>query len=183
MLEHAVERIESALPGSETVIVVSPEYRDLAPDRQIVIGGTTRWQSVKNAIESTDAEQADVITVHDGARPLPSAGMIRRVVEACDTHQGAIPVVEVTDSLCLTDGTPVKRADFRAVQTPQAFRADLLRQAYRLPYSENFTDDASVMSAAGFTDIALVEGNPSNIKITRPADIKIAEIYLNEFRS
>lgn len=87
-------------------------------------------------------------------------------------------MVEVTDSLRRTDGTPVARADFRAVQTPQAFRADLLRQAYCLPYSPVFTDDASVMSAAGFTDIAMVEGDSMNLKITRPADLDIAGIYL-----
>lgn len=180
VLEHAVGRIEAALPQSQTVVVVSADYRDLAPDRRIVIGGKTRWESVKNAIEATKADEADVIIVHDGARPLPQAEMIRCVVDACESHQGAIPVVEVTDSLCTTYGSPVKRSDFRAVQTPQAFRAKLLRQAYELPYSERFTDDASVMAAAGFTDVALVEGNPENIKITRPADIKIAEIYLNE---
>lgn len=178
VLDHALERIENALPGSVTVVVLSPQFMDRAAGRMAVAGGANRWESVRNAIEATAGIEADVITVHDGARPLPSAGMIMRVVEACGRHHGAIPVVEVTDSLRRVDGTPVDRAAFRAVQTPQAFRADLLRRAYTLPYRTEFTDDASVMTAAGFSDIAMVDGDPMNIKITRPADIEVAEVYL-----
>ncbi|MDE7389133.1 MAG: 2-C-methyl-D-erythritol 4-phosphate cytidylyltransferase [Muribaculaceae bacterium] len=180
VLDHAIEHIESALPGSTTVVVLSPEHLHRVNGRITAIGGSTRWESVKHALEATADMKADVITVHDGARPLPPADMIRRVTEACRTHQGAIPVIEVTDSLRRKDGTPVNRSEFRAVQTPQAFRADLLRHAYSLPYRPDFTDDASVMSAAGYTDIALVDGDPRNLKITRPADIEIAAIYLRK---
>lgn len=178
VLNHAIRRIEQATTGAVTVVVLSEAFMDMAPGRMAVCGGASRWESVKNALMATADMDADVITIHDGARPLPSAAMIRRVIEACGCHQGAIPVVEVTDSLRRADGTPANRAEFRAVQTPQAFRSDLLRKAYELPFHPDFTDDASVMSAAGFTDIALVDGDPMNLKITRPADIDIAEIYL-----
>lgn len=178
VLDNALWRIENALPGSVTVVVLSPAYFDRADGRMAVEGGATRWESVKNALDATADIPADVITVHDGARPLPSKAMIHRVVAACRVHQGAIPVVEVTDSLRRTDGTPADRSQFRAVQTPQAFRADLLRQSYTLPERADFTDDASVMTAAGFADIALVDGDPCNIKITLPLDLKIAELYL-----
>ena len=87
-------------------------------------------------------------------------------------------MIPVTDSLRHIDGHAVNRAEFRAVQTPQAFRADLLRRAYSLPYSDTFTDDASVMSAAGFSDIALTEGDPMNLKITLPLDLEIAKLYI-----
>lgn len=106
--------------------------------------------------------------------------MVRRVTDACSGHQGAIPVVAVTDSLRRVDGAPVNRADFRAVQTPQAFRADLLRRAYELPESPGFTDDASVMTAAGFNDVAMVNGDVYNIKITNPMDLRIAALYLED---
>ena len=135
---------------------------------------------MRNALAECAHVEADVILVHDGARPLPSRSMMERVVAACRDHQGAIPVVAVTDSLRRADGSPANRADFRAVQTPQAFRADLLRQAYGVPESPEFTDDASVMTAAGFGDIALVDGDTRNIKITNPMDLKIAGLYLED---
>ena len=74
---------------------------------------------------------------------------------------------------------PVDRKEFQAAQTPQGFKLWRLREAYALPYQESFTDDASVMAEAGFTDIRLVEGNPDNIKITNPRDIIIAEALLD----
>lgn len=179
VLCHAVERLQRAMPGSVTVVVIASEWRDFAPEGAIVAEpGATRWQSVNNALQVCEHIDADIITVHDGARPLPSSAMIRRVVEACAQHQGAIPVVPVTDSLRRVDGSPANRVEFRAVQTPQAFRADLLRCAYRLGERPEFTDDASVMSAAGFADIALVDGDPMNLKITLPPDIDIAALYL-----
>lgn len=178
VVHHAARRLAEALPEALTVMVIDPDRAHMAPPGAIIAApGATRWQSVKNALRACAAEPADVILVHDGARPLPSAAMIRRVVDACASHHGAIPVVPVTDSLRRVDGSPVNRAEFRAVQTPQGFRADMLRRAYELPERDGFTDDASVMSAAGFTDIALVDGDPCNLKITLPLDLKIAELY------
>ncbi|MCM1095888.1 MAG: 2-C-methyl-D-erythritol 4-phosphate cytidylyltransferase, partial [Terasakiella sp.] len=72
----------------------------------------------------------------------------------------------------------VDRAGLRAVQTPQAFRADLLRRAYRLPYRADFTDDASVFEAAGLGEIVLTQGDPDNIKITNPRDLAVARLIL-----
>ena len=184
VLHHAARRLTAALAdrGEVTLVtVIDPGRDDMAPaGSRTAAPGATRWESVRNALEATADVPADVILVHDGARPLPSARLIRETAEACLEHDGAIPVVAVTDSLRRSDGSPANRAEFRAVQTPQAFRADLLREAYRLPYREEFTDDASVMSAAGFTDIALTPGDPDNIKITLPRDLKIAEIILAE---
>lgn len=177
---HAVRRLRAATGNAPTVVVVSPGYEDEVPDGCLVAhGGATRGESVRNALRAIEGMTADVILVHDGARPLPSRRSIDCAIEACRTHQGAIPVVPVIDSLRrASDGAPVNRADFRCVQTPQAFRADLLRQAYKLTEGEEFTDDASVMTAAGFGDIALTEGSPQNLKITLPLDLEIASIYL-----
>lgn len=180
VLHHAADRLIRALAGALTVVVIDPAWADMAPPGAILAApGHSRWESVRNALDACSAEPADVILVHDGARPLPDPAMIRRVADACREHQGAIPVVPVTDSLRRVDGTPADRSQFRAVQTPQAFRADLLRRAYALPEQPDFTDDASVMSAAGFTDIALVDGDPRNLKITLPFDLRIAELYLD----
>lgn len=177
VLEHACARFE----GARLVVVVDPAWAEYVPAGAITaLPGRTRWESVRNALDACRDIPADVIMVHDGARPLVSRRIIARVADACRRHQGAIPVVAVTDSLRHADGTAADRSDFRAVQTPQAFRADLLRAAYDLPERPDFTDDASVMSAAGFNDIAMVDGEPSNIKITHPMDLKIASLYLND---
>ena len=180
VLHHAISRIKAATPDSHTVVVMSRDWAESVDSLgcTVAIGGATRWHSVKNALAACSDIAADVITVHDGARPLPSSDMIQRVIHACVNHHGAIPVIPVTDSLRRTDGTPANRADFRAVQTPQAFRAELLRRAYDVEFRPEFTDDASVMTAAGFTDITLVEGDPMNLKITLPMDIEIANVYL-----
>lgn len=180
VLHHAMERLARAIPDALTILVIDSDWKDMAPSGAIIASpGRTRRESIKNALNACADYPADVIIVHDGARPLPSEDMIRRVAEACTYHQGAIPVIAVTDSLRRADGSPANRAEFRAVQTPQAFRADLLRLAYNQPERDADTDDASVMNGAGFTDIALVEGDPCNLKITNPMDLKVAEVYLS----
>lgn len=180
VLAHAVERLREATDNAPTVVVVSPGFEDEVPDGCMVAhGGATRGGSVRNALRASESVEADVILIHDGARPLPSDRSIRQAIAACLEHQGAIPCIPVIDSLRrASDGAPVDRADFRCVQTPQAFRADLLRQAYELTSGREFTDDASVMSAAGFSDIALTEGDSCNLKITLPLDLEIAALYL-----
>lgn len=177
VLEHACGRFADM----QLVVVADTQWNSYIPAGALTAEpGRTRWESVKNALAVCKDIEADVILVHDGARPLVSDAVINRVIDACRTHQGAIPVVPVTDSLRRVDGSPADRAEFRAVQTPQGFRAELLRMAYELPERPDFTDDASVMSAAGFTDIAMVDGEPSNLKITHTLDLKIAELWMRQ---
>lgn len=154
----------------------------------IAIGGDTRFDSVRNALATVDPA-ADVVLVHDGARPFPSAGMIKRIVEAFERGDvdGAIPAIPVTDSIRKTTGgeTSVKvdRSLLRAVQTPQAFIRQRLHQAYILASDGHlFTDDASVMENAGFNRLALVDGDVCNIKITNPVDIDVAEAILRHIQ-
>jgi 2-C-methyl-D-erythritol 4-phosphate cytidylyltransferase len=123
--------------------------------------------------------------VHDGARPLVDTRVIHDAVAAAARPgvDGAVPAVAVTDSVRLLndDGssTPLVRQRLRAVQTPQAFPAQLLRKAYELPFSPEFTDDASVMSVfRPHANIVLTEGSAENIKITHPADIALAEMII-----
>ncbi len=190
VLMETIGRMRRA--GGDLLLVISSDMEDMWRDMCLrhsfespvtVAGGSTRWESVRNALAHPLALNASVITVHDGARPLPDTDLIDRVTSIPDGVDGNIPVIAVTDSLrrCRADGSSeaVDRSLYRAVQTPQAFRGDSLRKAYSLPYSPKFTDDASVMEAAGFTRLQMVEGNPRNIKITRPGDIDIALIYLN----
>ena len=190
VLMHTIDSFRAATPGAQIIVAMHPAYMDVWRDMcaessyaspLVVAGGSTRWESVRNALAAVDS-QADVITVHDAARPLVDPSLIRRVVSAVESGAtGAIPVIAVTDSLRRVNGESgasqaADRSQFRAVQTPQGFPARLLRKAYSLPFSPGFTDDASVMEAAGFGPLTLVEGSPYNIKITHPADIEIAAL-------
>ena len=190
VLMHTIENMRRALPQSQIVLVLNRDFIDywtelcvkysfISP--KVVEGGDTRWQSVKNAIDEIPA-YAQVITVHDGARPIVDSMMVERLISALDDAVGAIPVVSVTDSLRQINekgSIPVDRSLYKAVQTPQAFHADKLIEAYSLPFDATFTDDASVLAALGY-DVALVEGDTYNIKITNPLDIEIAQLYLRQ---
>lgn len=190
VLMHTIENMRKALPDSHIVLVLNKDFIDYWAELceeysfvspTIVEGGDTRWQSVKNAIDKIPAD-AQVITVHDGARPIVNADMVARLIDALDSAPGAIPVVSVTDSLRQINesgSTPVNRSLYKAVQTPQAFHADKLVEAYSLPFNATFTDDASVLAALGY-DVILVEGDTNNIKITNPLDIDIAQLYLRQ---
>lgn len=192
LLMHTIDRLRAIVPHGVITLVISRDMESLWLDLcreysfespKIAYGGATRWESVSNALASTDSD-AEIIMVHDGVRPLVDSSIIYSIYEAlADTEvDGAIPVIPVTDSLreVHSDGSSVSvdRSTMRAVQTPQAFRGERLRKAYSLPYSTTFTDDASVMEAAGFSNFRLTEGSVSNIKITNPGDIAVAELLM-----
>lgn len=164
-----------------------PYWRELCEKHRfglthtVVAGGETRFQSVKNGLAV--ASEADIVLVHDGVRPLADDGVIARVIRTAMMNGAAVPVVPVIDSLRRISGgdghsVAVDRAEFRAVQTPQGFRGDLLREAYSVLYDERFTDDASVVELSGLGTVALTEGSPANIKITTPADLAVAQVLL-----
>jgi 2-C-methyl-D-erythritol 4-phosphate cytidylyltransferase/2-C-methyl-D-erythritol 2,4-cyclodiphosphate synthase len=146
-----------------------------------VAGGATRQESVHRGLEAlADAAPACVL-IHDGARPLVSASLIDRVLGALDGAPGAVPALEVADTLKRGDGATVAetvdRTGLYRVQTPQGFRyADILA-AHRSAGSNDFTDDAAIAEAAGHT-IALVPGDEANLKITLEDDLVRATAWL-----
>ncbi len=158
------------------------EKFNFAVPHSVVAGGETRWHSVKNALDSIgDVDGVDVIAVHDGVRPMVTAEIISRTLEAARRDGAAIPVVALNDSVRQVDGDDshaLDRSSLRAVQTPQVFDARLLVDAYQQPYDPTFTDDASVVEKFG-RHVTLVEGDPMNLKITRPMDLALAEYLLN----
>ncbi len=190
---HTINALRAAIPHARLTLVISSEMADLWQDfclkhnfvsPAVVYGGSTRWESVRNALSAAD-RPADIVMVHDAVRPLVSRQLVDMLMDALSSDpgvDGAIPAVAVTDSLRmqLGDGLSksIDRSSMRAVQTPQAFRGYRLRQAYDLPYRDCFTDDASVMEAAGFGNLKLTEGSSHNIKITNPGDIAIAEVLM-----
>jgi 2-C-methyl-D-erythritol 4-phosphate cytidylyltransferase len=159
------------------VAVVAPD-RVGAPEPgadAVVAGAATRSASVRAGLAVVPAD-AEVVVVHDGARPLAGAELFARVVEAVrEGADAAVPAVEVTDTLRHRSGAPVDRGELVAVQTPQAFRAAALRQAHT--GEPEASDDASLVEAAG-GKVVVVDGSPANLKITRPVDLIVAEALL-----
>ncbi len=142
---------------------------------QVVHGGDERYFSVKSGLEKISNDC--LVAIHDGVRPLVSKQVIANTFQAAATHGGAIPVISPSESirqLHENKSAPVDRNRFVLVQTPQIFKAGLIKEAYDIPYQPGFTDDATVFEAGGHT-VHLEEGNVENIKITRPADITFAE--------
>ena len=189
IVARTINTFSEALPGAE-IVVVLPEAHiplwenlrarfDVAPHR-IVAGGKERFHSVLNGINALSSE-VEYIAVHDGVRALVTKRLIIRAMLAVEEHDAVIPVVDVVDSYRRVEGDNshiVPRSELRIVQTPQIFKAQLLRDAYNVAFSPAFTDDAAVVDAFG-GHITLVEGERTNIKITTPEDITLAENFLN----
>lgn len=153
------------------------EYHFTIPHR-IADGGETRFHSVRNGLELVDGP--GLVAVHDGVRPFVSQEVIARCYELAAAELAVVPVVKVVETVRqLTDAgsMTVNRDDYRLVQTPQVFDAEVLKQAYSMPYTPAFTDDASVVEAWG-VPVTLTEGNRENIKITTPFDLKVAAALL-----
>jgi len=145
---------------------------------QIIAGGSTRFQSVKNGLDSIFGPA--LIAVHDGVRPLVSIETISRCFDKAEAFGTAIPVVDLVDSIrqIMPEGSQsVDRSAFKQVQTPQVFDSGILKNAYEQDFSTLFTDDASVVESMG-AKIQLVEGNRENIKITTAFDLEMAEFLL-----
>jgi len=151
---------------------------------QLIPGGVTRQASVYNALKHA-AKEFDIVLVHDGARPLVGRALIETAINDAARYGAVVPAVEVKDTIKVISGelitkTP-ERASLRAVQTPQAFRADLLISAFESAISAGFTgtDEASLVERAGLT-VKIFTGSYENIKITTPEDMLIARSILQK---
>ena len=146
---------------------------------EIADGGETRFHSVKNGLALINGISG-MVGVHDGVRPFVSQEVIARCFREAAVRKAVIPVIDVVETVRHLTGSgseTVNRNDYKLVQTPQVFDADLLRRAYEQEFTPFFTDDASVVEAMG-VPVHLVEGNRENIKITTPFDLKVASALL-----
>lgn len=142
-------------------------------------GGETRFQSVKNGLALVQTPA--LVGVHDGVRPFVAQAVIARCYALAEEKKAVIPVIDVVETVrhLVDEGSvTVSRDEYKLVQTPQVFDADLLIRAYGQPYTPHFTDDASVVEALGMP-VVLTEGNRENIKITTPFDLKIASALID----
>lgn len=193
VLMTTIERLRHARPDAEMVLVLSAESVEYWQEQcrrygfdgpKIVEGGATRWESVRNALEAMDTGSGDIVMIHDGARPLVMKSVVDALVDTVEASgRGAVPVVPVSDSMRIVSSAGVSeavdRSRFRLVQTPQAFPAAMVKEAYQRPYSALFTDDASVVEAAFGIPVELVDGNPATLKITHSADLAAVEHLLS----
>ena len=142
---------------------------------KMAVGGDTRFQSVKNGLRLVEEES--IIFVHDAVRCLASAALIRRCYELAMETGTAVPVIPSTDSVRILNeegNAMVDRNKVMLVQTPQTFHSKILLPAFDIDYKDKFTDEATVVEAYGLR-VSLAEGEETNIKITRPIDLFIAE--------
>lgn len=188
VLMHTIERFREYSQRLGIIVVLPHAQQELwrqlcrkhgfTVPHTVVDGGDTRFQSSKNGLAAVPDDADGVVGIHDGVRPFVSVEVIGRCFEAARKHGAALPVMPVTDTLRQVDadgnGHNVQRSMFRSVQTPQAFCIGLVKKAFDVPYSEAFTDDASVAEAAG-TMVTMVDGNRENIKLTTPYDLLFAE--------
>jgi 2-C-methyl-D-erythritol 4-phosphate cytidylyltransferase len=162
------------LSYAQMVLQAFPERIDMA----IVQGGETRFHSVQNGLKAVSDNS--VIFVHDGVRPLVSAELVRHCYAQAVEKGSAIPAIAVADSMRIVDGDnsqPVDRQNMRSIQTPQTFKSDILLPAFEQTYRDEFTDEATVVEAYG-EEVYLIEGEKSNIKLTTPEDMLVAETIL-----
>lgn len=187
VLLRSAERIFEAFPDADLVTVlpkahfetwkkICRDYEFNHPQR-LVEGGITRFHSVKNALAVIP--DGAVVAVHDGVRPLVSVNLLRRMRAAMDGARALVPSLKVVDSLKFADGTLPEpdRSKIIAVQTPQMFLSEELKDAYTQPYDLIFTDDASVAVRKGIP-LSYVDGERFNLKITTPEDLVLAELLL-----
>ncbi|SOD98684.1 2-C-methyl-D-erythritol 4-phosphate cytidylyltransferase [Spirosoma fluviale] len=150
------------------------EEHNFHPNIKTVIGGNSRFQSVRNGLQAIDAPDG-LVAVHDGVRPFVTPAIIQASFETAARVGSAVTCVPVKDSVRVigADGSSqaVDRAQYRLVQTPQTFRLDLFRKAFQSEEQAFFTDCASVVEFAGFP-ITLIDGSYENIKITTPDDLR-----------
>lgn len=148
-------------------------------NHKVVTGGEERFYSVKNALDLVPNNA--IVGIHDAVRPYVSQQTIKNCFEGAKKHQAAIPVINVTDTIRLIEkdtSKTLERVNLRAIQTPQYFNSDLIKESYKQDYSSKFTDDASVVEAHG-KSIFLVEGNIENIKITSQMDLEVSNRFIN----
>jgi 2-C-methyl-D-erythritol 4-phosphate cytidylyltransferase len=186
MVDWSVEALRGAC---DRLIVAAPAER--AEDRgrrtELVPGGESRSASVRNAVLA--APEAEVYVVHDAARPLVTSELVERCVAALEPGvDGAIAAAPMTDTVkeAAPDGRVLRtldRSGLWAIQTPQVFRADVLRRALdRDPAAlAAATDDASLVEEIGGT-VRVVEAPPENLKVTSESDLKVAEALLGNTR-
>lgn len=192
VLMHTLEVFHRADPQIQLILVLPQDdfefWKDLclqydfALSHQVVAGGATRFQSVKNGLDAISTSSG-LVAIHDAVRPFVSEEVIKESFYKAQESGSAIAVVPLKDSLrevSTHDGWSQfrERHKYRLVQTPQTFQLDKIKKAFETPERGEFTDDATVYEFQGW-QVTLIDGNMENIKLTTPEDLAYAEFLLS----
>jgi 2-C-methyl-D-erythritol 4-phosphate cytidylyltransferase len=188
----AINEIWIALRESEIAgfrVRLENEGKDILKKKvELVVGGEHRQQSVENALNAITAAPDDIVLVHDAVRPFVNSEIIQEVIEAARKYGAAIAGLPAVDTVKQVERTAegalikatIPRAGIVLAQTPQGFRYEVIKKAFDEASADGFlgTDESSLAERSGH-EVAVVMGSPRNIKITAPADMELAEFYLN----
>jgi len=190
ILLHTIDQFVAAFSDIELVIVLPEMYinegkKIIEKNKgtnifHFVVGGETRFQSVKNGLSKVST--SSIVFVHDAVRCLLTPALVQRCYQQAVEKGSAIPAVSATDTIRLMEGEKhhlMNREDVMLIQTPQTFQSEILIKAFEQEYKASFTDEANVVEASG-VPVFLVEGEFENIKITRPLDMAIANYILTK---
>ena len=190
ILYYTINAFLSAFDDVEIILVLPVEHMGKGQEIidgyfessrfRLCEGGRSRFHSVQNGLALVNEES--IIFVHDGVRCLLTGNLIQKCYEAAIEYGNAIPAIDSKDSLRLitSNGNKIlKRNKVKLIQTPQTFHSKILLPAFKIDYKNTFTDEASVVEAFGLK-VNLIEGEETNIKITTPFDIRLAENLLLE---
>ena len=190
LIQHTIQSFLLAYDDLQIILVLPVQQLTLgqqiikqmnAEERvQAITGGASRYRSVQNGLQFVT--EPSIVFVHDGVRVLVSRKLITSCYQQAIEKGSAIPAVAATDSIRIEEGASHYIADrkkIRIIQTPQTFQSHILLEAFKQEYSEAFTDEATVVEAAG-NKVFLIEGEYNNLKVTRPVDLYIAEKLLEE---
>lgn len=185
LLYYPINTFLTTFPDLEVILVLPIDHVDKGQeiidayfdkDRiQIIEGGETRFQSVKNGLQLVKEES--IVFVHDAVRCLVTKDLINRCYQTALETGSAVPAIASKDSVRLVHeegNDPIDRTKVMLIQTPQTFHSKILLSAFQIDYKDKFTDEATVVEAFGLK-ISLVEGEENNMKITQPLDLQIAE--------
>lgn len=185
---HVLEKFKKLFPQIQIIISTQKQYFEWFENQKkqwpvlqnimLTEGGRTRFESVKTALDLITDD--GFVAVHDAVRPMVSEKLIQKLFQLAFHKGNAVPATELKESIRKWENNRFVNTDrtlYRVVQTPQIFKVNELKQAYLQAANTNFTDDASVMESAGYT-IFLETGEETNIKLTYPIDIQLAELLL-----
>jgi 2-C-methyl-D-erythritol 4-phosphate cytidylyltransferase len=192
VLAHVLERLDASADVDKIVLIVKDKYVERAKKAvseyaikkvtDVIAGGKTRTESVSRGIAASGARDGDLILIHDGARPFVTGAVISKAVEAAKSSGAAVAGIPCSATIKnvngdrVIEGTP-DRSGLWEAQTPQVFRADLIREAYNSGNKREATDDSSMVERLGHK-VSMVEGSRYNIKITVLEDLELAETIL-----
>ncbi len=190
--EHCVDVDEIAVAVPESAVVemesLVSRYR-LHKVSKVVVGGAQRQDSVMNVLRRLVLKDTDMVLVHDGVRPFIEVKRITQLVKACKEHTAAVLAVQPKDTIRRSSGgeffdQTLDRHALWLIQTPQAFRAGVLRKAFDKAVKEKFysTDEAALVERLGIK-AKIVEGSYDNIKITTEEDLELAKLILERWKT